>query len=78
MPYAIWRQTRDGEYRSHPSIKQALGKSIVLLYKKACSHWFCVDYQGLNEIAKSDTFLLLWIDVLLDQLGGARFFPHLT
>ena len=48
---------------------------VVLIRKKDSLHKFCVDYWGLNEVTRSDTFPLPRIDDLLDQLGEA---PHST
>ena len=48
---------------------------IVLIRKKDSLHKLCVDYRGLNEVTRSDTFPLPRIDDLLDQLGEA---PHST
>ena len=45
--------------------------------KKDGSHRFCVDYHKLNSVTKADTFPLLRIDYLLDQLGKAKFFMTL-
>ena len=50
---------------------------VVMVRKKDGSHCFCVDYRGLNSIAKADTFPLPRIDDLLDQLGRAKYFSTL-
>ena len=50
---------------------------VVLVQKKDGSHRFCVDYRGLNSVNKQETFPLLRIDDLLDQLGGSKYFSTL-
>ena len=41
------------------------------------SHRFYIDYRQLNAVTKADTYPLLQIDDLLDQLGESRLFSTL-
>ena len=50
---------------------------IVLVRKKDGTHRFCVNYSGLNEVTKADTFPFPRITDLLDQLAGAKYFSTL-
>ena len=50
---------------------------IVLVHKKDGTHRFCVDYRGLYEVTRADTFPLRRITDLLDQLAGAKYFSTL-
>ncbi len=57
--------------------KSPWASPIVLMRKKDGSHRFCVDYRALNAVTTPDTFPLLRIDDLLDQLGNAKYFSTL-
>ena len=50
---------------------------VVMVRKEDGSHRLCVDYRGFNAVTKIDTFPLLRIDDLLNQLGKARYFSTL-
>ncbi len=50
---------------------------VVMVRKKDGTHRFCVNYRELNSVTKADTFLLLCIDDLLDQLGKSRYLSTL-
>ena len=50
---------------------------VVLVRKEDRSLHFCIDYQLLNTITRSDQFPLPQIDDLLDQLGKSKFFSTL-
>ena len=45
---------------------------VVLVQKNDGSLRFCVDYSELNSVTKPNTFPLLTIDTLLDELGKAK------
>jgi hypothetical protein len=49
--------------------------SPVLLIRKADATWHsCIDYRELNQQMMKDTFLILVVDELLDELCGVSFF----
>ena len=50
---------------------------MVLVKKRDGTHRFCVDYRGLNDVTKTDSFPLPRIEDLLDMLGQARYFSTL-
>lgn len=53
---------------------------VVLVPKPDGSIWFCVDYRGVNALAKFDAYPMPKADILIDQLGTARYLsaPDLT
>ena len=50
----------------------------LLISKKDSSHWFCVDFRKLNQVTKSNSFLLPIIDDILAQLGVQSTSPPWT
>ena len=53
------------------------GSLIFLVPKKDQTWRMWIDYNSLNKITIKNRYLLLWIDDLLDQLQGKRFFTKL-
>jgi len=57
----------------HPS-SSLWASPVVLVHKKDGFLRFCINYQDLNSVTKSDTFPLLHVDDMLDQLGKSKCF----
>lgn len=51
---------------------------IVFVRKRDRTLRFCIEYWHLNAVTKSDTFPLLRIDGLLNQLGKSKFYSTLN
>ena len=52
--------------------------SILFVSKKNDTKWLCVDYRQLNEITKQDSYPLLLIKELQDQLDRVKWFTSLN
>jgi hypothetical protein len=50
---------------------------VVLAKKKDGSPRFCIDYRRLNDITKSDAYLMPDLNKLIRQMKGANIFTIL-
>ena len=53
------------------------GSPIVLVQKKDWTWILCIDYRVLNKITVRNRYLIPWIDDLLDQLKGLKYFSKI-
>jgi hypothetical protein len=53
------------------------GCPAIFVKKKDQTLRMCVDYRPLNEVTIKNMYPLLWIDILFDQLTGARVFSKI-
>jgi hypothetical protein len=53
------------------------GCLAIFVKKKDQTLRMCVDYRPLNEVAIKNKYPLPWIDILFDQLNGARVFSKI-
>jgi hypothetical protein len=53
------------------------GSPIVLVQKKDGTWRLCIDYRVLNKITVWNRYPIPWIDDLLDQLKGAKYFSKI-
>ena len=60
----------------HPSASPC-GSPIVLAKKKDGTWRLCIDYRALKKITVKNRYPIPWIDDLLDQLRGAKFFTKI-
>jgi len=51
---------------------------ILFVSKKNDTKWLCVNYRQLNEITKQDSYSLLLIEELQDQLNRVKWFTSLN
>ena len=51
---------------------------IILIRKKYGSYRICTDYQALNKVTIKDKFSVPFVDELLDELHGAKYFSKLV
>jgi len=59
----------------HPS-SSPYGSPIMLVQKKDGTWRLCIDYQALNMITVRNSYPIPWIDDLLDQLKGVKYFTR--
>ena len=60
----------------HPSASPC-GSPMVLAKEKDGTWRMCIDYRSLNKITVKNRYPIPWIDDLLDQLRGAKFFTKI-
>ena len=60
----------------HP-ISPPCGSPIVLVQNKYGTWWFYIYYRALNKITIRNQYLITWIDDLIDQLIGAKYFSKI-
>jgi hypothetical protein len=53
------------------------GSPALSVKNKEGSLWMCVDYRPLNAVTIKNKYLLPRIDVLFDQLAGAKVFSKI-
>ena len=53
------------------------GSPIVLLQRKDGTWRLCIDYRALNKINVCNRYSIPWIDDLLDQLKGVKYFSKI-
>jgi hypothetical protein len=50
----------------------------MLVQKKDGTWRLCIDYQVLNKITFQNRYLIPWIDDLMDQLKGVKYFNNIN
>jgi hypothetical protein len=58
-------------------IYNEFGSPILFVRKAYGSLRLCIDYRGLNEVAREDAYPLPRVDDTLDELKDANFYTHL-
>ena len=70
----LWEMLESGAIRPSQS---AWCNTVVLVWKKDDSLWFCIDFCHLNTCTKKDSYPLLRIQEALESLVGAGHFSCL-
>ena len=74
----IKRQVQELLQKGHIySSSSPCGRPIVLVQKKDETWRLCIDYLALNKITVWNRYLIPWIDDLLDQLKGEKYFSKM-
>ena len=74
----IHRQTQDLIDKGHiRPISSPCRSQVVLVPKKYETWCMCIDYRALNKILVKNRYPLPWIDELINNLKGAKFFMKL-
>ena len=50
---------------------------IVLVRNKDGSFRLCIDYRGVNKVTTKNKFPIPFIDEMMDELQGAKYFSKL-
>jgi len=66
--------TRAATKLAHITKLLTLWEPIVLIQKKDGMWILCIDYQPLNKIIFSNRYLIPWINDLVNQLKGVKYF----
>ena len=57
--------------------KSSYAAPVILVRKKDGSFRLCIDYRGLNKIAIKNKFPIPFINEMLDELHGGKYFSKL-